>query len=51
MFSLCGLAGKLQALAAVLDGVINAEGSKVVVVSTSTSALDLIDNLLCGPRG
>ncbi|WIA33078.1 hypothetical protein OEZ86_006234 [Tetradesmus obliquus] len=45
------LSGKLQALAAVLDGAIHAEGSKVVVVSTSTSALDLIDNLLCGPRG
>jgi hypothetical protein len=31
------LAGKLQTLAAVLDGAIHTEGSKVVVVSTSTS--------------
>ena len=43
-------AGKLQVLGALLGGII-AEGCRVVVVSTSTSALDLVDNLLCVPRG
>lgn len=41
--------GKLQTLSALLSG-IAAEGSKVVVVSTSTTALDMIDNLLCAPN-
>jgi SNF2 family DNA or RNA helicase len=44
------LSGKLLALSALLAGVI-AEGGRVVVVSTSTSALDLIDQVLCGPAG
>ena len=30
---------------------IHAEGGRTVVVSTSTSALDLIEQLLCSPRG
>jgi SNF2 family DNA or RNA helicase len=42
-------AGKLQTLSALLCGII-AEGSKVVVVSTSTTALDMIDDLLCAPN-
>lgn len=42
-------AGKLQTLSALLSGII-AEGCKVVVVSTSTTALDMIDNLLCTPN-
>lgn len=42
-------AGKLQTLSALLSGII-AEGSKVVVVSTSTTALDMIDALLCAPN-
>lgn len=41
--------GKLLTLSAILSSAIN-EGSKVVVVSTSTTALNLIDNLLCGPQ-
>lgn len=41
--------GKLQTLGALLSGII-AEGSKVVVVSTSTTALDMIDDLLCAPN-
>lgn len=41
--------GKLQTLSALLSG-ITAEGCKVVVVSTSTTALDMIDNLLCAPN-
>lgn len=43
-------AGKLQVLSCILSGAIS-EGSKVVVVSTSTTALDLINDLLCIPRG
>eukprot|EP00878_Enallax_costatus_P030829 GHUV01033626.1.p1 GENE.GHUV01033626.1~~GHUV01033626.1.p1 ORF type:complete len:341 (+),score=123.35 GHUV01033626.1:826-1848(+) len=44
------LSGKLQVLSCILSGAIG-EGSKVVVVSTSTTALDLVNNLLCLPRG
>lgn len=47
--ALCAAPGKLQTLSALLSGII-AEGSKVVVVSTSTAALDLIDDLLCAPH-
>jgi SNF2 family DNA or RNA helicase len=46
---LCAIPGKLQTLSALLSSII-AEGSKVVVVSTSTTALDLIDDLLCAPH-
>lgn len=41
--------GKLHTLCALLRA-ITAEGSKVVVVSTSTTALDMIDELLCAPN-
>jgi hypothetical protein len=40
----------MRTLSALLSGIIS-EGSKVVVVSTSTSALDLVDDLLCAPNG
>ncbi|KAL6765798.1 SNF2 family N-terminal domain-containing protein [Haematococcus lacustris] len=43
-------AGKLVVLGSLLEA-IAAAGERVVVVSTSTSALDLIDNLLATPRG
>lgn len=43
-------AGKLATLAALLQSAL-AAGSRVVVVSTSTAALDVVDRLLCAPRG
>jgi len=43
------VAGKLHTLSALLAGIV-AEGCKVVVVSTSTSALDIVDNLVCAPN-
>jgi SNF2 family DNA or RNA helicase len=43
------LSGKLVVLCALLQGIIGS-GCKVVVVSTSTAALDLVDELLCRPQ-
>lgn len=45
-----GASGKMAALEALLSRVL-ADGARAVVVSTSTATLDLIDTLLCQPRG
>lgn len=43
-------AGKLYCLKVLLDAVIQG-GNRAVIVSTSTSTLDLIDNMLCQAHG
>eukprot|EP00775_Hariotina_reticulata_P011378 gene11378-11527_t len=44
------LSGKLLALSALLEAVMD-ERSRMVIVSTSTTALDLINDVLCRSRG
>jgi hypothetical protein len=44
------LPGKLGVLSS-LVGCIMGAGERLVLVSTSTAALDLVDALLCGPAG
>lgn len=43
-------AGKMAVLGALLDSIV-AAGERVVIVSTSTKALDAIERNLAAPRG